>query len=39
MKLGGKVPGSEKDLIRFFGEALSARQSIISSLAVLDPPR
>ena len=38
MKLGGKVPGSEKDLIRFIGEALSARQSILSSLAVLDPP-
>ncbi|MHB2020155.1 MAG: RMD1 family protein [Candidatus Xenobia bacterium] len=38
MKLGGRVPGNEKDLIRFIGEALSARQSMLSSLAVLDSP-
>ncbi|HEY4000433.1 MAG TPA: RMD1 family protein, partial [Candidatus Xenobia bacterium] len=38
MKLGGRVPGHEKDLIRFIGTALDARRSVLSSLAVLDAP-
>ncbi len=38
MKLGGRVPGREQDLVRFIGQALSVRRDILTSLAVLDAP-